>query len=270
MAADFTSFQEDVLQASHAVPVLVDFWAEWCGPCRMLGPTLERLVADSEGQWQLVKINVDEYPEIAQEHKVQGIPSVKLFHQGRQVAEFAGALQESEVRQWLETYMPSELKQMVEAARLALAEDRGADAEPLLDRVLAEDPSDVEARVLLARLRFHGAPEEAIKLVEDVQPGDPLCDTADAIRTLFRLKGLSVPEDAGNPEAWKLYLQGARAAGECRYADALEDWIEVLSRRARDVDEDGARKACIAVFRLLSEDHAITQQYRRPFSSAVF
>ena len=270
MKGVFRSFDQDVIQASHDVPVLVDFWAEWCGPCRVLGPTLERLAAEADGQWQLVKIDVDEYPEIAQKHKVQGIPSVKLFHQGRQVAEFAGALQESEVRRWFETHMPSELKQMVEAARLALAEDRGADAESLLDRVLTEDPSNVEARVLLARARFQGAPEEAMKLVKDVQPGDPMCDAADAIRTLFRLGGLAMPEGAGNPEAWEIYLQGARAVGEGRYAGALESWIEVMLRRAREVDDDGARKACIAVFRLLSEDHPITQQYRRPFSSAVF
>jgi putative thioredoxin len=270
MESVIQSFEQDVLQASHALPILVDFWAEWCGPCRVLGPTLERLEEEAEGQWRLVKINVDEFPEIAQQHRVQGIPAVKLFHQGREVAEFVGALQESQVRDWLDQHVPSETKQVLETARQALADGRNEEASSLLDRVLAEHPSDAEARVLLARMRFADDPAAAAEQVKDIGPGDPMWETADAINALCRLVQLTEPTDSGDAEAWDIYLHGTRALGEGRYADALERWIEVLNRRARDVDDDGARKACIAVFRLLGEEHPITRQYRRQFSSALF
>ncbi len=266
----FQSFEQDVIQASFDTPVLVNFWAEWCGPCKVLGPVIARLAEEAEGRWRLVRIDGDAYPEILRELSVEGIPTVKLFHLGREVAQFAGALPEERLRQWLDQHVPSETKQRLEAARLALVEGRDGEAEALLDGVLAADPDSTEARVLLARLRFPTSPGEAVDLVRDVQPGDPMHDAAEAVCSLKRFTGLTESAGPGDAQAWAIYLQAAAAVGEGRYTDALEDLIEVLNRRARDVDDDGARKACIAVFRLLGEDHPVTQEYRRSFSSVVY
>jgi thioredoxin 1 len=101
------SFETDVIQASHAKPVVVDFRAKWCGPCQILGPIMERLVRASGGKWQLVKINVDAYPDLAGAWGVQGIPAVKMFHRGRMVAEFTGAIPEAAVVRWLSEHLPA-------------------------------------------------------------------------------------------------------------------------------------------------------------------
>ena len=101
------SFETEVLDKSHEKPVVVDFWAPWCGPCRVLGPTVEKLARASGGAWRLVKINTDRYPELGQRYGVRGIPAVKMFQGGAVVAEFTGALPESQVRAWLAEHLPA-------------------------------------------------------------------------------------------------------------------------------------------------------------------
>jgi len=268
-------FQRDVLEASYTTPIVVDFWAEWCGPCRMLSPILESLSERAQGRWRLVKVNVEEHRDVATSFNVRSIPMVMLFHEGKSVAEFMGALPEAQVVQWLDAYVPTEATKALDKAKQQLERGNTFGARSLLEEAVRKDPSHEESRILLAELLFESDPDRAAQLVQDISVEHPLGDRANVLRTLLRLMrseeeltaiAAKSPDEA---EEWAEYLKGIEALKQRRYEDALRAWIEVI-RRNRKLDDDGARKACVAVFLWLGNEHEITQKYRPPFSSALY
>ncbi len=270
MDVEVRSFEEDVIQASYAVPVVVDFWAGWCAPCRLLGPVLDKLAQEADGAWRLAKVDVDANPEVSQAHGISGIPAVKLFHEGKEIAEFVGALPEPQVAEWLEEHLPSESRKAVAEARAAIATGDFARARSMLEDIVGGDPANLDARTELAMLLFESDPKAAVDQVAEVEADHPEFDRVSGIRTLQRLGDLQDSGEREDSEDWMSYLDGIAAMREGRYSDALAAWIGMLERRARDVDDDGARKACIAVFHLLGEGHEVTQTHRRSFSSALY
>ena len=271
MGAAFHDFDKDVIEASHSAPVVVDFWAEWCAPCRTLSPILEKLAEAAQGRWRLIKINTQQHPDVAAEWNVRSIPAVKLFYQGQVIAEFVGALPEPQVAAWLEMYVPTESSRAVDVAFRLIAEGKPSKARKWLEKALALDERNTQARVALAELLFDTDPARAAQLARGVDPQDALFDQAEALVTLHRLSEVleKHADKAPDSEAWQQYLEGIRAFQDRRYADALEKWIEAI-RRDRKMDDDGARKACVALFERLGNDHEITQKYRRAFSSALY
>jgi putative thioredoxin len=269
MVSRMLDFQRDVLDRSHEVPVLVDFWADWCGPCKILGPVLERLAETNQGAWVLVKIDTESYPDIARQHNVRSIPSVKLFVGGVVTSEFVGALPESQVRQWLQKSLPDEHKKLVDQAEDLLAAGNSDTAQTLLCQVLEQRPEYVPARVLLAKSLALGDPPRAAKLVENLEEPS-YSEYLDAVRTLARLHAIARdPEQLAPSDTRPHYLSAIRALFANDIPSALQQFIEII-RLDRYYDEDGSRKACIAVFKLLGEENDITMRFRRDFSSALY
>ena len=270
MSYEIADFQNDVLKRSHELPVLVDFWAEWCGPCKILGPILERLAAESGGRWILTKVDTEKFQDVAAEYGIRGIPNVKLFVAGIVVDEFTGALPESAVVLWLKKSLPDRFRKDIEQARTLLEKPDTAGAQSLLEEILQKDPDNHHVRVLLAGSLIASNAEKAMHLVAEIEEDSEHFQTADAIRTIILLSTKALrPESLPDDSVKLLYVGALEQLSLFNYDAALEKFIEVL-RTNRQYDDDGARKACIAIFRLLGENHGVTLKRRREFSSALY
>ncbi|MEX0746792.1 MAG: thioredoxin [Rhodothermales bacterium] len=269
MAFEIEDFQRDVIEQSRKVPVLVDFWAPWCGPCRVLGPVLERLAEQSNGDWKLAKVDTDENPSVSRSYGIRGIPSVKLFVDGAVVDEFTGALPEYAVKQWLEKALPSENKKRVERAEMEMSVGNVEEAGKLLEAVLKEEPENPKARILMARLVVFEDPERAAELVSGgVFAGPRFIQIEEAVKTVAHL--LSISEDdmlegGGRSD----YAEAIAALKRRDFEQVLEKFIQVI-QTDRYYDDDGSRKACVALFTLLGDEHPAVREYRRTFDMALY
>ena len=259
-------FQNDVIEQSNFLPVLVDFWAPWCGPCRSLAPVLESLAERHVDQWKLVKVNTEDFPDIASRYGVRGIPNVKLFSHGEVIDEFTGALPEHQIEQWLAKALPSPWTEQVQRASAEIADGNEAAAVTLLEEVLANEPGNAKAAAMLIRLILFSRPEEALRFAERLEGESEYADLSEAVRTLGVLLMRPADElpEGESKEAYGSAVESLRAGDP---DGALDRFIGVL-REDRYYDDDGSRKACIAIFRLLGEEHAITMKYRRTFDRA--
>jgi putative thioredoxin len=270
MTIDVTDFQKEVVERSKEVPVLVDFWADWCGPCKMLGPVLERLAEQANGAWVLAKVDTEAHPQRSTEFNIRSIPNVKLFVDGKVEAEFAGALPEPMVKQWLQKNIPSKWREEVRRAEKMLLEKRTGEAEIVLENVVQHEPQNHKALVLLARTIVSIDQTRATKLVQHIEADSEFYDVAEAIRVFADLaKNASVPNSFPDGASKATYLNSIKSMITGEYASALEGFISII-RNDRNYDDDGARKACIAIFKLLGEEHETTQTYRREFSRALY
>jgi len=273
------TFEQDVLERSKTVPVLVDFWAPWCAPCRALKPILEKLAVEYDGRCVLAKVNTDENPEIATRYGVRGIPNVKAFVDGELVDEFTGALPESGVRDFIDQLAPSGGEKLRRSAAAALARGDSTAAEAALREALTVEPDNAAAHVdlaalLLARDDYAGA-EAQLALVPEAQQGDRA--SAIAAKVAVWRRGQSLPDLAtlkaaldARPEDLEARLDYAeRLAAEGRFRAALDELIEVV-RRDRGEWRERARKTVVALFGVAADQPDLVGEYRRKLAGALY
>jgi putative thioredoxin len=271
-------FEAEVIEASRTVPVLVDFWADWCAPCKALKPVLDKLARERQGEFVLAKVDTERERELAARFGIRSIPNVKAFVDGKPVAEFSGALPESAVRAFLAKVLPSPAEKLRLAAQAALAEGEFERAEQRLKEARALDPDQAGIRLdlvelLLARQAWSEAERELGQVPERLRD-----DRAEqlAARIEFWKKGETLPPlhelEAGlarDPENLELRLQIAeRQVAEGRYEPALEHLIEVV-RRDRGALRERARRAMLLAFSMAGDEDYVSR-YRRALSGALY
>ena len=271
---DLPDFQTAVLDESHQRPVVVDFWAPWCGPCKSLKPVLEKLTAEYAGKFRLAKVNADDNQALAQRYGVRGIPAVKAFVNGEPVDEFSGALSEAEVRAFLDRLVPSPADELRAAAAAARAAGDPAAALKALAEASQRAPTDTGVRLDAAEIMLDlGELDEARRLIASV-PADAEPRVAQLTARLKFAGGEGGDEAAlrariaadTNDLAARLAL-AERCVAAQRFEEGMDELLEIV-RRDRSFEDDAGRRTLLAVFDLLGGGELVSR-YRRLLASAL-
>lgn len=268
-------FQKDVIERSYSIPVVIDFWAEWCGPCKVLGPVIEEMAAEQADRWTLLKVDTEEYPEIAQAFGIRGIPNVKMVYQGKIIAEFSGAIPRAQIQKWLDTHLPEvvaeeeeeideeqeDLNALIEAVEAGIP-----GALEALTELVEENPEVLIARITLAKQLAIPDPATARQLIHDIMPDHELAEAAADIRTVADW-AQSVPSDV-SPAAIAMG-EAQELAFNKDYEASIKKIIEAVMID-KTYNNDQPRKTAIALFRTWGTQHPLTVKYRKRFDMALY
>lgn len=272
--ATAATFDRDVFQRSNEVPVVVDFWAAWCGPCRVLGPILEKLAQEYAGRFVLVKADAERLPEAAIQFQVQSIPAVFGVVGGEIADFFAGALPESHVRAWLDRLLQAAL--LADARRCAETDPERAERN--YREILAQQPDNRDALIGLGNLLANSEHEEEAKtILRQLESRGFLEPEAEKLRAALELRDQGSADVTAlrqaaeaNPDNLEMQLQLAQAlAGSGMHQEALEICLMLVERDRPGVGER-ARQVMIDIFRVLPEGSSLVNEYRRRLAMLLY
>jgi len=270
---DQQEFGTEVLQRSNDVPVVVDFWATWCEPCKTLGPALEAIAAEYDGKFDLVKVDVDQNQALSQQFGIQSIPTVIAFKDGKPVSQFMGAIPDTQIREFIDAILPTELDLMVEQARDLVLEGDEVAASAVFSQVLEQVPDHTEAGTGLASLLIANGDTESALIVLGRLPRTSDVERLEAAARVTAAQGVDIsdleakvaanPDDAGS----RIELAQALAAnGE--HEAGLDHLLAIVTDKGDHMET--ARHAMVDIFGLLGDEHPLTVSYRKALANALF
>jgi putative thioredoxin len=263
-------FEYKVLIYSQTVPVLVDFWAEWCAPCRILGPLLERLAQEAAGGFRLAKINVDENPGLARRYNVSSIPMVKAFRDGQVVSEFTGALPEPRIRDFLRALAPSPMDLLLEKGYGLIEMKQWGNAEKVFSEYLVEYPNHSGAMLgLVKSILLQGRGAEALKLIRKFPDGKSFTRAESMLPLAGALARFQAGETYSEDPLEAAYLNALRLIARGNHAAAMDGLLDVL-RQNKHFRDGEVRRVMVGIFELLGDENPLTQQYRSELAMVLF
>jgi putative thioredoxin len=273
------SFQSQVVEASHTVPVLVDFWADWCGPCHMQMPVLVKLVDEYAGKFLLAKVNTETERQLAQEHGIRSLPTMRLYRDGRVVEEILGAQSESTLRALLDPYIERDSDKLRLAALDAHQQGRTEEAISMLRKAQETDPGNNRVQFSLIGLYLDaGRLDEAETLLDalpwavqeetDARRLRALLDFARTAEDTAPIAELEQLRESRPGDSQTRYRLAARYVLADRLQEAMDELLTII-QNDRTFGDDAARKGLLAVFELLGEEDELVTTYRRKLSAAM-
>ena len=273
------AFERDVLDASRKVPVLVDFWAPWCAPCRALKPVLEKLAGEYRGRFLLAKVNSDEHPQLSARFGVRGIPNVKAFVDGKLADEFTGALPEGSVRAFIDRLIPTPGERLRRTARVLVTQGDFDEAERHLRSALELEPANRAVRLDLVELLLaknsHAEADEMFAPIPERERDERADRIYSALALWKRSQQLPAIGEleaklAANPDDLpSLLALGERLVADRRYEPALAALLQVV-RRDRGALRTSARKLMVEVFNLAEDQAGLVGEYRKLLAGALY
>jgi putative thioredoxin len=263
-------FEYEVIAYSNQVPVIVDFWAEWCKPCKTLTPLLEKLAQDAQGSYRLAKLNVDDNPNLALRYSVRSIPNVKAFRDGQVVSEFLGLQPESRVREFIRNLAPSQIDLLLEKGQSQLESTSWQEASVSFRQFLAKSPNYPPGLLgLLKSCLMLGEYSEA-KLIIDDFPASPEYTHMELLRPLYdSLTVKNTSPSAIDDPLMATFENAVRLIKRGNLAAAMDGLIDIL-RQDKHFYNDGIRKVLLGLFELLGDNHPLTISYRRELAMVLF
>lgn len=270
---DQSQFAQEVLQRSHEVPVVVDFWATWCGPCKTLGPLLERTAEAYGGTFQLVKVDVDANQALASQFGIQSIPTVVAFRDGKPVSSFTGAIPETQLRGWIDQLLPSAWDLMVDRARDLALDGDDAGAEAIYRQVLAEVPDHPDAATGLAALLIARQETAEALIVLGKLPRTTEVERLEAAARVAAVATVDLSDLetrlAADPDDDHTRIALGRALAAKGEVEPGLDHLLAVIRRGGEAREE-ARQAMVDIFGILGPAHPLTALYRRSLANELF